>query len=507
MGAEEQNELIKEVDRLKKRLTKKNSELRELKMTSLFMESLFNGISEEIMVIDQDFYINDVNRAFLNRCGLKKKEVLGRKCYEISGRFWTPCHSEKGLCPVEKAGNTGETVEMSHSYTDNKGDTKESMIITYPLKPEDGEIKYFLEITRDVTEYRLLTSRLKRSEKRFKAILDTATDAIISINEDSKIILFNKAAQRIFDYSGHEAMGMDLNSLISPEYGDHRKYVERFLEKRESNIVGKTISLKALRKNGERFPIELGLSFLDMGGNITFTAIIRDITENRKMENRMLQSERLAAVGQAVAHVAHEIRNPLMIIGGFTNQIRDCLDNEKDLHKIDMVLEEVMRLERLVANLGDFTKEYKLVKRSADINSVITDVINIMTGACSTEKYTFKKLLSEQIREINCDPDKLKQVFINIISNGLEAMQDGGAITITTEKIPRGVEIRINDEGIGIPNEDLRHIFEPFYTTRESGSGLGLAISYKLIEAHKGDIWAISSPGKGATFIIQLPDG
>jgi signal transduction histidine kinase len=98
-------------------------------------------------------------------------------------------------------------------------------------------------------------------------------------------------------------------------------------------------------------------------------------------------------------------------------------------------------------------------------------------------------------------------VFINIISNGLEAMTGGGAISVSTERLPNGIEVRIADEGIGIPEDDLEHIFEPFYTTRETGSGLGLSISYKIIEAHGGEIWADSSPGKGASFVIQLPAG
>jgi signal transduction histidine kinase len=113
--------------------------------------------------------------------------------------------------------------------------------------------------------------------------------------------------------------------------------------------------------------------------------------------------------------------------------------------------------------------------------------------------------LSEDVEEIECDPDKLKQVFINIISNGIEAMKSGGSIYISTEIIPNGVEIRITDEGAGINQDKLQNLFEPFYTTREHGWGLGLPISYKLIEAHNGDIWAVSAPGKGTTFIIQLP--
>ena len=502
----DQNELLMEVDRFKKKLTKKNREIRDLKMTNLFLRTLFDGISEEIMVIDQNFMITDVNKAFLDRYGLKKQDVLLKKCFEVAERYWAPCNQKGMPCPVERVNKTGASVEITHTYREKGGGSKEYIIILYPLWTEGEEIKYYLEIARDVTEYRHLILRLQRSEKRFKAILDTATDAIISVDENNRIILFNNAAQSIFGYSGDNVLGKDLNMLI-PFIDDNnqKSQINRFLQKRESDLIGRTLSLEGRRRNGEKFPIELSLSMLEMEGKITITAIIRDVMEQQKLKGRMLQSERLAAVGQAVAHVAHEIRNPLMIIGGFSNQIKTKLDDERELHKIDMVLEEVQRLERLVANLGDFTKEYRLLKRPADINSVIKDVIKIMTGVCSLEKYSFKKMLSKEVSEIHCDPDKLKQVFINIISNGLEAMHDGGSITISTEKIPKGVEIRIHDEGVGIPNEDLQHIFEPFYTTREQGSGLGLSISYKLIEAHNGDIWAISSPGKGATFIIQLP--
>ena len=494
------------IGNLESRLDKKNNEIRELKKVNLFLTSLYDGISEEIMVIDQDFIICDVNRAFLEKCSLEKNDVVGKKCYELKERQWLPCITGNGQCPVEKAANTGESVETTVSYEDKNGDAHENIVIMYSLKAEEESNKYYLEITRDVTEYRHLNLKLQRSEKRFKAILDTATDAIISIDENHNIILFNNAAQRIFGYSGQEVIGKSLDTIIPAGYGPYQVYLDRILENHDSDIIGKTFSLNAMRKNGEVFPVDLSLSILSMGGKITFTAIIRDVTRQRQMEKKMLQSERLAAVGQAVAHVAHEIKNPLMIIGGFTSQIKSILEREKDINKINMVLDEVARLERLIANLGDFTKEYKLVMRPAGLNSVIGDVLNIMAGIYSEEKYHFEKHFSDDIAEINCDPDKLKQVFINIISNGTEAMPSGGSIMIKTEKIKGGVEISISDEGRGMTNEELNEIFEPFYTTREKGTGLGLAISYKIVQAHNGDIWAVSEPGRGTTFIIQIPD-
>ena len=261
--------------------------------------------------------------------------------------------------------------------------------IMYPVAVE-GRPRLFIEISRDVTEYRNLFKELKTSEKKFRTILDTATDAIISIDSDHKIVVFNNAAQQIFGYAREEVLGKDLNMLIPPKYGNHTRFVKRFLETRISTVMGKTLPLTAFRKNGEEFPIELGLSYHEIEKDVTFTVIIRDISTQKQLERKLLQSERLAAVGQTVAHVAHEIKNPLMIIGGFSHQIKDSLIDDKSTQKLGMILDEVSRLERLIANLGDLTKVYSLVKRPADINSVLQDVLKIMEGICSSGKHCLK---------------------------------------------------------------------------------------------------------------------
>jgi PAS domain S-box-containing protein len=500
-----QEQLRAEINRLKDSLAGKDREIEKMRMGGFFLETLFDGIEEQIMVIDPAYYIKDVNRAFLDQYGMKKEDVLGKKCHVVTYGSDSPCAFGRQMCPLERAKETGQKIELTHNYKTEEGESKELVRIVYPLIATGKPPEYFVEISRDVTEYRNLILKLKASEKKFRTILDTATDAILSIDENHRIVLFNNAAQQIFEYSRSEVLGKNLNLLIPQQYGDHFMFVKRFLEEKTPKIMGKTLPLKALRKGGEEFPIELGLSYYEMKGDITFTAIIRDVTAQKQLEKSLLQSERLAAVGQTVAHVAHEIKNPLMIIGGFSHQIKKSLVGEKSIQKIDMVLDEVSRLEKLVANLGDFTKEYTLMKRSADINSVIGDVMKLMGEIYPSEKFFFKVDLSPDVKEINCDPDKLKQVFINIIANGIEAMEDGGTITIHTGECSMGVEARISDEGIGICEEDLDHIFEPFYTTRKKGSGLGLSISYKIVAAHKGEISAESVLGQGTTFAIRLP--
>lgn len=469
-----------------------------------FLDAIFDNVGDEIMIVDPEFNIRDANRAFLTRYNMKKADVLGRKCFNIREDSDGPCSLRGKRCPLEQARKTITQVGLTHTHN-HPGEVAREFMLTMVPVISGNEIDSFIEIAREVTDYKGLVNRLQASEQRFRGILDTATNAILSIDEEHKIILFNNAAQRIFGYTRDEILGKNLNMIIPERYGDHEKFVRRFLEKGDSEVMGKTLSLTAIRRDGMEFPIELSLSFTELEGKTTFTAIIRDVSEKRLLEKKLLQSERLAAVGQAVASVAHEIKNPLMIIGGFSNQMKKSLSEKKNLHKLDMILEEVMRLERLVAGLGDFTKTYTLVNRMTDINAVIRDVIKIMAEVYPPDVYGFNEFLSMDIGEINCDPDKLKQVFINVISNGFEAMSKGGTITISTERISDGAEIRISDQGVGIPEEGLQRIFEPFYTTREGGSGLGLSISYKIIRAHQGDISAVSKPGEGTTFIIHLP--
>jgi len=505
METEREKQLTKEIKFLKEILAQKEHEMEQIKVRNLFLETLFDGINEEIMVVNSDFVIQNVNKVFLKHYGLKREDVLGEKCHRVTYGSDSPCSFGNQVCPLEKARKTGERVEVSHHQKREDDDVRELIRIMYPVAIGGATPDIFVEISRDLTEQQNLVRKLKASQKKFRAILDTATDAILSIDEEHKIILFNNAAQRIFGYSRSEVLGKDLSILIPLQYGDHNRYVKRFMETRASKIMGETLSLTAMRKGGQEFPIELGLSHHEMQGRVTFTAIIRDVSELKHLEKKLLQSERLTAVGKTVAHVAHEIKNPLMIIGGFSHQIKKSLTDEKAAQKLNMIFDEVSRLENLVANLGDFTREYRLMKRPADINSVIRDILIIMGEIYSSEKYYFESDLDSDLGETNCDPDKMKQVLMNVIANGVQAMEDGGEIRITTKKIFDGIEIRIRDNGIGISEEGLDHIFEPFYTTRERGSGLGLSISYKIVEAHKGEISAVSMPGEGTTFIIHLP--
>jgi PAS domain S-box-containing protein len=503
--ADDIHALTAEVDRLRKNLAQKQKEMEKLKVDSLFLKTLYDGINEEIMVMDDRYTILDVNRVFLSNHGLSREAVVGKKCHQVVYQWEEPCNVDGQFCPLQRARTTGKRVEVTHQVKRKDGSTGEIIRLIYPLVVEDLETAQFVEISRDVTHYRNLIQKLQASERKFRAILDTASDAILSVDKDEKILVYNNAAQAMFGYSAREAIGKPFDVLFKRErVGDYRELLN-LIRKGVSRRQGKRLALTGIRKDGEKFPIEMGISCFETRGVPTYTVIIRDVTVEKQLEKKLLQSERLAAVGQAVAHVAHEIKNPLMIIGGFSQQLSKNLPDAKSRQKIEMILDEVERLENLVRNVGDLSKEYRLVKRPADINGVIRDVLNLMSESPFSEKYTFKETLAEDLGEIPCDPDRLRQVLMNLISNAMQAMEEGGVISISTERLSESVLVRITDQGIGMREDQLLRIFEPFYTTREKGAGLGLAISYKIVQAHGGEISALSSPGRGTSFVITLP--
>lgn len=471
-----------------------------------FLSAVFEGIGEQIIVMDQDFVVLDANSAFLKEAGLQREQVLGRKCHEVKEWAGKPCRLENGSCPLELARKAGKKIEATHYHKTPRGEMRETFLLMYPLKGKPGETDYFIEITRDVTEYRNLMVRLQNSEKRLRAFLDTAPSAILCFDEDQSILLFNDGARIMFGYSPEEILGKELQELISPVCRDQCEFIRRFRDEKQSCAMRQSLQLTALRKGGEEFPIELNLSYMEIEGKFTFTAIIRDTSEVRGLENKLLQSERFAAVGQAVAYVAHELRNPLMVIGGFAGQVRMGLTDPKDMLKMDMILDEVRRLESLVAGIGDFTKTYRPCKRRTDLSAVIKEVLEIIAGVYPIEKYTFKEEYSPDFGEIFCDPDKLKQVFLNLLANGCEAMPGGGSVTISAARNPSWIEIRVLDHGKGLPKERIQRLFEPFYTTKEKGLGLGLPICYKIVQAHGGEIYAESQPGKGTCFVVRIPE-
>lgn len=228
--------------------------------------------------------------------------------------------------------------------------------------------------------------------------------------------------------------------------------------------------------------------------------------ELEQMYENNLQSERLASIGRGVAHISHEIKNPLVVIGGFTRQVfRDLDSDSRSREKLGIVIKEIQRLEDLLVEISDFTRLYGPQKNLEDINKIVEEVYSLMDPEFKRHHIRVHRRQQTDIPLHYFDPKQIKQVLINVVKNSIEAMPHGGELIIQTESDNNILKIRILDTGKGIDPENLPDIFNSFFTTKPKGTGLGLAISLKIIRDHGGEIKCESKPGKGTTCIISLP--
>ncbi len=348
---------------------------------------------------------------------------------------------------------------------------------------------------------------LRQKQEINAGIIMSAADGLVTINEDHVIIGYNHGAELMFGYSRQEALGQDLKLIVPPPFTDlHKGFVKRYLATREAHVLGRQRRLTARRRDGTEFPLSISFSVAEIRGNLYFTAIMRDITEYKAMEDRVLQTERLAAVGNTVAHIAHEIKNPLLIIGGFARQLMKSPGFDDDARqKLSTIAEEVSSLENLVAEMRDFVRRPPAQRRPGQISEVIQGALELFQDTLKAHNIRVRQVEAAPLPSVTFDPRQLHQVMVNLFKNALEAMPGGGEITITSQVKGDKVEISITDTGAGLSPEVAANIFRPYFTTKEKGVGLGLAICQSIMEEHGGCIFADSPPGQGATFTIQLP--
>lgn len=232
--------------------------------------------------------------------------------------------------------------------------------------------------------------------------------------------------------------------------------------------------------------------------------------EKERLQEQLIQAEKFSALGRLTANVAHEIRNPLTMVGGYAKRLSKIIGESKEKEYVDVIISEVERLEKILRSVLTYSRESRLDLKNYKITDIINETLKTFKLACQEKGIRIEKVYSE-VPDVMIDGDKMREVFNNIISNAIDFMSNGGVLTITVleERIKERhyLCVKISDTGIGIPSDKLRFIFEPFFTTKvmEKGTGLGLAISKKIVEDHGGFIKVESEVGKGSTFSIYIP--
>jgi two-component system sensor kinase FixL len=322
-------------------------------------------------------------------------------------------------------------------------------------------------------------------------------------------VLFNAAAERTFGYSRNEIAGQKVNVLMPEPYVSQYEYIARYERTGEAPAIGRIRTVRAKRKNGEMFPIELSVTEIPTDEGVHYAAFIRDISDKTRLQEQLVESERLAAIGATAAKIAHEIANPLNNIYMTTQLLERQLAKEEIpvdgqlASDLKTIASETARLNALLQQFRMISRKEKYEFRPSSIAALIKEVAETCRAVWAYQKIDFEDVLEPNLPSVSVDRDKLKQVLLNLYKNCAEAMPDGGKITVRASSTETGVLVEITDTGTGIqPDMD---IFEPFATTKVGGTGIGMVVVRQVVTAHGGSITYHSEPGKGTSFFIALP--
>lgn len=350
--------------------------------------------------------------------------------------------------------------------------------------------------SRDYTEYKTTEEELESNRTKYQALVESLQDTVGIITIDGYWVYMNKAGKKLFGItSTSEMIGRSIFEMIPKE--EHMRVQEYIHSQQEKELLEMTI----LRTDGQIKQTEVKIIPTVYNDRRTFHIVMRDMTERKKTEDLMQQTEKLSVVGQLAAGIAHEIRNPLTAIKGFTQLLNQEVPNTY----MDVVLAELERVENIVSDLLILAKPQASVCKEIDIEKLLNDTIFLFHSEAHLHNIEFVSDIQLPNPVIEGEEDKLKQVYINLIKNAFEAMPGGGKVFIKAfQSNEDSLVIQIIDEGIGIPADRIAKLGEPFYSTKEKGTGLGLMICNRIIKLHGGTLKIESEEKRGTTISITL---
>ena len=349
-------------------------------------------------------------------------------------------------------------------------------------------------------------TELEETQDFLTSIIRDSAEGIVTLDIEDRITSWNRAAESIFGWTAREVQGMSVARLL-PD--DERIVAERqrVSKRLRAGEIVRNHETTRLRKDGKAISVRISWSPLRnaSGENVGAIGIVLDVTAQREMRKLLVERERLAAVGEMAAHVAHEIRNPLAGIRGSCEVLFTSQENAEDTREIgNEVVHQVDRLNQTVTDLLEFAAPRRIEIVPTDLDALVDRVILMFREDPVTRAVRVERVRRSERQQAQLDPLQFEQVLYNLLLNAAQAMEREGTITVSTEVAADFVEIRVYDTGPGLPADVGDRLFKPFYTTRTEGTGLGLAIVKKIVAAHGGSIAAANRTEGGAEFTIRL---
>ena len=381
-------------------------------------------------------------------------------------------------------------------------------------------------LAEDITERKNAEYSLRLSEGKLRALLEAASEGIIAIDGDGRIFLVNEKSEELFGYRREELLGQTVEMLLPQDLrGVHRGHREAYFAHPRTRAMGAGMALAGRRKDGTTFPVEISLSFVHEGGSVVVLALITNITERKRLEERLRETAKLESLGVLAGGIAHDFNNLLTGVMGNASMALERLPSESSIRPL---IEEVQRSAERAAHLTNQMLAYsgrgRLVVQPVNLSDFIRDAVTLLAGSIPANVQLQLELRAET-PPIEADIAQIHQLIMNLVFNGAEAIGDApGVVTVRTgvrefaeEQISaslsesgiepgRYVFLEVRDTGCGIDELTRKRIFDPFFTTKFTGRGLGLAAALGIVRSHRGAIDVESAPGRGSSFTVLFPE-
>jgi PAS domain S-box-containing protein len=435
-------------------------------------------------------------------------EILGRKLFDAFPAF----HQEPEFRELlEKAAEQRAPQQAQRlRHRSQKKGLRYLNVRVAPIGDGGGKISGFRVLVHDVTERQQSEETLDRYRKYVQTILQDAADAIIVLDENDRIVMWNRGAEALYGWKAEEVLGKPI-TIIVPNDPRSQREIEWISKEVQKKGYVRNWEAERITRDGRKVLINLTRTAIyDSDGRFVGSSIIaRDVSEQRRIEQQLIQSEKLSAVGQLAAGIAHEIGSPLTAISSLAQVLIERSDDEFFRERLSLIRKEVDRIARIVRELVDFSRPVAQTVERLNPNSLVEEAVRIVGYDRRLKHKQIHLELQPDVHPVEGGYDQLLQVLVNLLLNAADAIESvpNGQVWVRTENRGDEVLISVRDNGVGIPPENLPHIFDPFFTTKKpgKGTGLGLWVCLNVIRNLNGRIEVESEPGKGATFRVFLP--
>ncbi len=474
---------------------------REIEEERAFLQQIFDSAADIMIVLDKEKRISRANAKFYEFCGLKEKDAIGKTCYEALKDTELDCDIADFSESCNKIYKTGEPQTIVRK-TPPPNETHWEITRT-PIRNKKGEIDHVLGVWHKITERVMLRREIETSELKFRSFINSAKDWISIKDLSGSYVIVNPAIAESFGHKTEEFVGKKPEDLLPKRMAETiKKHDREVIENKRHYIYEELIPINGVGHNMQtvRFPLT------DYKGEIIgVCTIARDVTKETRLQDQLVQSEKLAALGKLAAGVAHEINNPLTGVLAFAEDLSEELPAEFK-GDMEIIIRETLRCRDIVKNLLDFSRQDTPKFQITEPEEIVKNALDLINKLPQFKDIQISSSLDSSLPSIQCDPKQLQQVLLNLMINAAEAMNLRGGIHLSAEyeKNKDKCVFSVSDTGPGIPENVAEKIFEPFFSTKGT-NGLGLAVSWGIVERHRGTIELSASKDGGAAFKVVLP--